>query len=829
MPDSPRHNLPVEPNRFIGRERDLDDLRDLIGETRVVTLCGVGGIGKTRLALRVAAGLVPSFPGGVWLVELARIGRPELVDHEIAQVLGVGEEPGTPLLDTVTARLRDQRCLLLLDNCEHLIDRSAHVVSALVSACPSLRVLATSREPLRIAGELVWRVPPLDLPGGSAGGGSAPDACAPDACAPDACPPDACAAESVRLFLDRAAAVGTKLGPESLPDVVRLCRALDGLPLALELAAARTSLLSPGRIAGRLDDRFLLLTTGGRTAPARQRTLLATVEWSYDLLSPGEQVLLRRLSVFAGDFDLELAERVCAAPPIAAGEILDLLAGLVDKSLVLCDEARSRYWLLETIKRYALERLDRAGERGALRERHLHVLCDLLEHHFAVEMTAPREPWERRLAAARASRRLMDDQRAALEWAAESGNVALGLRLCRTSTGLLPLGGNVREIVGWVERLLSLGTGDVPPEEVAHSLAYLAYGLEARDELSRSLELARRSLAGLGPDQVFPRCVMHSLIVVVLLRMGSMGSADEALHHAEEGLALATASGDTWNQAAGLAGLSAVALTRRRLREAQRLGEEALVRAREHGHRWIMARTAVQLGCVAEARGDLVTAKEQYEQAVPWLRELACHLELARCLARIGRVAAMLHEFGLARERLAASLDLSRAAGQRQGVARCLVGLSVLAECEGDLEGAVLAAAAAAALREEIGQHFATLRIDELLGRARTKLGEGRTAALWSRGRTMSPDDAARHVLDGRPAPPAPAAAEPVRRSLLTARELEIAGLLTRGLSNRAIAEELVISPATVARHIANIMEKLGYTSRAQIAVWAAERPRSAT
>ncbi|MEV4470976.1 LuxR C-terminal-related transcriptional regulator [Nonomuraea sp. NPDC049504] len=803
MPDSPQHNLPVEPNRFVGRERDLDDLRELIGETRVVTLCGVGGIGKTRLALRVAAGLVPSFPGGVWLVELARIARPELVEREIAQVLGVAEEQGAPLLDTVTARLRDQRCLLLLDNCEHLVDRSAQVAAALVSACPSLRVLATSREPLRIASELIWRVPPLDVP---------------EEATADA--------ESVRLFLDRAAAAGTRLGPESLPDVVRLCRALDGLPLAIELAAARTTVLSPARIAGRLDDRFSLLTTGGRTAPARQRTLLATVEWSYDLLSPGEQVLLRRLSVFAGDFDLELAERVCAAPPIAADEILDLLGGLVDKSLVLCDGARGRYWMLETIKRYALERLDRAGERGALRERHLHVLCDLMERHFAVEMVEPRQPWSRRLAAARASRGLMDDQRLALDWAAESGNVVMGLRLCRTSTGLLPLGGNVTEIVGWVERLLSLDPGDVPAEEVAHSQAYLAYGLEARDELSRSLEMAGRSLAGLPPDQVFPRCVMHSLMVVVLLRMGR---AEAALHHAEEGLALAIRSGDTWNQAAGLAGLSAVALVRGRLREAQRLGEDALARAREHGHRWIMARTAAQLGSVAEARGDLVTAKKQYERAVPWLRELGGDLELARCLARIGRVAALLHEFGVARERLAASLALGRATGQRQGVARCLVGLSVLAECEGDLEGAVLAAAAAAVLRESIGQHAATRRIEELLGRARTKLGEGRTTALWSRGRATRPYDAARHVLEGaRPPAAAPAPAEPVRRSLLTARELEIAGLLTRGLSNRAIAEELVISPATVARHIANIMEKLGYTSRAQIAVWAAEQPRSA-
>jgi predicted ATPase/DNA-binding CsgD family transcriptional regulator len=832
MPQPPRHNLPAEPNRFVGRERDVDELCELLADARAVTLCGVGGIGKTRLALRVAARLVPAYPAGVWLIELARIGHPHEVEREVARVLGVREEAGRRLLDTLASRIGETRCLLLLDNCEHVVDRCAEVSARLVASCPRLRILATSREPLRIAGELIWRVPPLDLPRldqpfglsrlDQPFGLSRPDQ--PFGLSR----PDQPLADSVRLFLDRAAAVGTRLGEESLADTARLCRALDGLPLALELAAARTSLLSPGQIADRIDDRFTLLTTGGRTAPARQRTLLAAVEWSYDLLSAREQVLLRRLSVFAGTFDLDLAEQVCAGPPIAESEMVELLGGLVDKSLVQCEEHRGRYRLLETIRHYAGERLARAGERQAVRDRHLAVLCELQERHFTAEMAEPRLPWPRRLAALRAGRVLLDDLRAALGWAVESGDVRLGLRLCFHSTGLLPVSG-LTEIVGWAERLLALDLAEVPALEIAQAKAYLAYGLEARDELDRSLRLADDSMAELAETGPFAMGVMHSLCVMVLLRLGR---PEEAQQHAERGLALATAADDPWNQAAGLAGLSAVALVRGRLREAQRHGEQALERAREHGHRWIMARAATQLGAVAEARGDLVAALDHYERAVPWLLELESEVELARCLARGGRVAALLHEFPAARERLSSSLSLSRHAGQRQGVARCLAGLSVLAESEGDVEGAVLATAAAVALREAIGQRPASSRVDDLLARARAKLGEGRTAAIWSRGRAMSPDDAARRVLEGAQAaaPPSladPVVVEPARRSPLTAREREIAALLTRGLSNRAIAEELVISPATVARHIANIMDKLGHTSRAQIAVWAAEHLRA--
>ena len=375
----------------------------------------------------------------------------------IARALGVREEPAP-----AAARrrwwpgLRGAALLLLLDNCEHLVDACAALVDALLRACPALRILATSREPLRIAGELVWRVPPLDLPEGGR------------------------SRRGVRtILLERATAAGTRLGQESLPDVVRLCRALDGLLLALELAAARTSLLSPAQIADRIDDRFSLLTTGERTAPARQRTLLAAVQWSHDLLSAKEQVLLRRLSVFAGPFDLGLAEQVCAVPPIAEPEIVDLLGGLVDKSLVLDDERRGHYPLLETIRRYAAERLVEAAEREAVRERHLSVLCELQERHFAVEVAEAGLPWPHRLAALIRSRSLLDDLRAALDWAVESGNVPLGLRLCFNSTSLLPVSGNPMEIVGCLERLLSRDLTRVSEEQLAQASGCLAYGLEA--------------------------------------------------------------------------------------------------------------------------------------------------------------------------------------------------------------------------------------------------------------------------------------------------------------------------------------------------------------
>ncbi|MFI6323835.1 ATP-binding protein [Nonomuraea sp. NPDC050556] len=787
------HNLPAEPNRFIGRARDIDELRGLFDEDRIVTLAGVGGIGKTRLATRVAAESVPDFAGGVWLVELARINRPDLIAQEIAATLGVREDGGRPLMDSVVVRLRGARTLLVIDNCEHLIEACADVVGSLAASCPELRFLVTSREPLHIRGELLWRVPPLGA-----------------------------ATEAVQLFVDRAQAAGSRLDPvgETMADVAELCRALDGLPLAIELAAARTTVLSPRQIIDRLGDRFRLLTTGDRDAPDRQRTLLATVEWSHSMLSERERVLLRRLSVFAGPFDLALAEEVCADRFLPEYEVLDLLGGLVDKSLVLSEGNPSRYRLLETIKEYAAERLRSEAEDRRLRDRHLLVLTERAVSDFEAGMAAPKATWQQRRAALHRSLGLLDDHRAALDWAIESGQAESGMRLCCHAGAFWVVNGTVGEAKRPMESLLALDPTGIDPLDLLLARGYYGQVLAEGDQVNDALEILPGVVEGLGAMPYnFAGGIAHSALVLALFRTGRF---DEVSPHLTQQLAMSKENDDPLNEALALFGLSALAMMTGRLREAQRHAEQALEVTEASGHQWGVARALVQLGEVAAKRGDLAAAREHYEAAIPVLQEIDNRMDLARCLDRIGKAAAAQREFGVARTRLAESLELSRRNGQLSGIARALGGMAVLAEAEGNLEGAVLAAAAATAIRESIGQHFTAVKIDELLARARVTLGEGRTGSLWARGGRMSPEEVSRNVLQEEREERGPAV-QGTSGSLLTAREQEIAGLLTKGLSNRAIADELVISPATVARHIANIMDKLGHTSRAQIAVWASD------
>jgi predicted ATPase len=348
--------LPASTSSFVGREHELGELRALLARTRLLTLAGTGGAGKTRLALELVRGAETSYASGAAFVELAAIADPVLVVGAAAGALDVRALPGRALVDAVVDFLAPRSHLLVLDNCEHVLDASAQLVDALLRGAPQLSVVATSREPLRVPGEVVFRVPSLAIPD-------------PEQPIEHA---DLLHYESVRLFVERAAAAapGFTLDSANAPDVARICFRLDGLPLALELAAGRLGALAPATIAERLDGRFRLLGSGSRAAPTRQQTLAATLQWSHDLLEPDERILFRRLAVFAGTFDLAAVEAVCAEDGLVEGEVADVLARLVEKSLVTTADGGGdrRYRLLETVRLYAHERLDEAGENSALIE-----------------------------------------------------------------------------------------------------------------------------------------------------------------------------------------------------------------------------------------------------------------------------------------------------------------------------------------------------------------------------------------------------------------------------------------------------------------------------
>jgi predicted ATPase/DNA-binding CsgD family transcriptional regulator len=809
-------NLPAEPNSFVGRERDLAELARLLGDVRALTLCGPGGIGKTRLALRLACDVVPGFPDGAWLVELADTVDPSLVTGRVAAALGVREEPDRPLAETLAVALRPRLLLLILDTCEHVVDACAALVQQLLAGCPGMRVIATSREPLRVRGETVWRVPPLELPA-----------------AGDLTPGELAAHEAVRLFADRAAAVrpGFTLDADNAPAVVRLCRTLDGMPLAIELAAARVGALSVEQIAARLGDRFQLLASGDRTAPARQQTLRAAVDWSYGLLTEPEQVLLRRLAVFAG-WNLDMAERVCADEAIPAEQVLDVLAALIDKSLVTLDgelEGDARYRLLDTIREYAAGRLDASGEGPAIRLRHCGYLLQLLEDIVSVAFVRGDPPWPVRVALYRRALAERANYRAALVTCLSRGDTEKGLRLCSGLRSVWVSYGDTTEGANWLDRFLD-GEGDVPPMVRARALmarAELALeqqDYQAADRYAQSgLELCQASGGG--------GAVALRVLAVVSLRAGRH---EDALATTEAAAEAARRDRDDWEEGLALTVKATIMAHQGRPDEAQQAFSEALGVLRDNNG-WGVAQALYGFGGLARARGDHAAALRHFRDALALYREIDARPEIARCLLSIGWVALAQRDLQLARSSLTESLQLSLATGQRLPVARGLEAAAVLAAAGGDPVTAVQLHGAALALREAAGHPppaRAGPQLDSLLGAAGGQLDQAAVSALIAHGSGLSAHEAVRLAVGAGPADAAAAGPVPAQRepagpgtaAPLTARELQIARLIARGLSNRAIADELVISPATVARHVANIFSKLGFSSRAQLAAWAAQR-----
>jgi len=827
--DEIRAHLPEEPNTFIGRERELVELRQLLHRTRALTLSGPGGIGKTRLALRLLASAAAEFPDGVWFVELADLRQPDLVVSRIAAVIGITEEAGRPLLETLGDALRPRRMLLALDNCEHLLDACAQVCRHVLASAPGLRLLNTSREPLSVAAETIWRVPPLSV--------------APAGADPAAAAPGAERYEAVRLFADRAGASkpGFTVGPDNVAAITAICRALDGMPLAIELAAARVRALSVEQIVARLDDRFGLLTAGDRSAAPRQRTLRAAIEWSYELLTDPERALFRRLSIFSG-WSLEMAEQVCADEEIPAAEVLGLTAALVDKSLVVLDPellGQARYRMLDTIREYAALRLAQADEAATFRSGFRDYAIRTSEHNLALGMARIEASWPDRVDVFRRYDVDAGNVIQILNWCLEQGDAEAGMRICAAVSPCWIVWGTFGEGGEWLRSFLALDMTGVPARvQGAATVVRGQLTLSSDPAAAWALGTEGLKLCREADDRYWVAVGLNLLAEIAL----HTGRIDEAAVSADEALAIAQAAGDGWNEGYALGTRAAIAARRGMLREAEQQATASVAVMRRIDQQWGAARALLGLGDLARFRNHPGEAHGWYVEALAILREIGARPEIARCLAGLGRVAMDLGAIEQARRHLTRSLRLSHATGSRIGVARGLEAFAALTGHEGRSELAVQLAAAAAALREAAGlPPLSGARVEAYLAQAR-RLGDATVARLWASGQALTSEAAVALALDA----PAPSAAMPSGKgpagenpaltvvgryrvaaappSSLTQREYEIAELVAGGLSNKAIAAELSISHTTAARHVANIMNKLGFNSRSQIAAWVADR-----
>jgi predicted ATPase/class 3 adenylate cyclase len=662
--DTRPHNLPLQLTRFVGRAREMEEVRSTVRSSRLVTLTGTGGSGKTRLALRVAADLLEEHPDGTWFVELAGTADPALVPRVVSSTIGIREQHGRPILDTLVHHLATKAALLVLDNCEHLLDACAALADRLLRTCARLTVLATSREPLGIVGEAVRRVPPLSVPAADL--------------APRA---DAVASfEAVQLFVDRAVAAEPRfsLTDANAAAVVAICRRLEGIPLALELAAARLQALTIEQLRDRLEDRFRLLTGGSRTALPRQQTLRAAVDWSHDLLTEPERILLRRLSVFAGGFSLDAAEQVCGDRQVAPEDVLDLLTRLVSRSLALLETgpAGGRYRLLETIREYALGKLRAAGEEPELRRRHLQCCIGFAEPAVPALCGPDQQAWLDRLQAE------LDNFRAAFGWSLRQQAPGPALRLASALLEFWVVRADWSEGLEWVERALGL-PGEVDP-------AIRMKALRAAAELADVLSDYARSTAYYEESLGIARALGDQRAIAVALdglaheaqRVGRIADARPLI---EESVALLRGVGDEPSIARSLGGLAWLAGN---YTKARALWNENLAIRRRLGNRESVGWSVIQVGHAAQGEGDYAAARAAYEESLSIGRDLRYKRMIARSLTQLAEVALCEGKAAAARGLFEETLPIWEEIGHKSGLLDSLRGLGDVARQGGDLQGA---------------------------------------------------------------------------------------------------------------------------------------------
>ena len=786
----PAPAFPAETTTFVGREAELDTIGELLRLSRLATLTGPGGSGKSRLALRAGAQASGRYPGGVWLVELARVGRPSLVVPAAALALSAPEEAGRTLLDSITARLRNAEALLIVDNCEHVIDAAADMIAALLHACPRLRILATSQTRLDVPGEASWPVPPLTVPG--------PDA--RDVAA-------AAEAESVRLFCDRAALArpGFALTAGNAAAVSEVCRQLDGIPLAIELAAARLSALTVEQLSDRLGDRFRLLTGGSRAALPRHRTLAAAIEWSHDLLNETEQVCLRRLAVFAGGCTIDAAETVCPDEKLPPGAIFDTVTALIDRSLLTTEERSGsmRYGMLESIREYALGRLTAAEESAVLRSRHL---AWVLEFTGKADLTGPDQAaWLDMLEDER------ENLRAGLEWSLAppdrnpERDPGRALALAGAVAPFLVVRGPV--VLGRIaldaalaaagpsadKRLRAIaldGAGQLAAIQADHDAqrAYQQESLEIWRELGDEVRVAS-CLSDLGKEAYlrgeyadaqlkFAEALELSeraadaeqnpgVVVRLVAAMGQalsglgalafhQGHLDEATEYYEKSMSRFHDIGDLRRRTLVLGNLGVVAIDNGDLDLAERRLTEHLDNARRLGDHKLQGGALTNLGLVAYRAGDLDQAARLQQQALDLVERVGDRRIQVVALGNLGLIAAGRRDYAAAAGFFLRSLDLAESFGERRSVAEILGELAAVESAAGNPGRAATLLGASQSIREDIGAPVPEpdlARIGEARAAAALALGDDAFTAAHQAGQRMSVEDAVAFARGG-PWPP---------------------------------------------------------------------------
>ena len=719
----PARSLPLLLNSLVGREHELASIRRLLQTSRLVTLTGTGGIGKTRLVLEVTRASADAV-----FVDLAPLTDGGLVMAAVAAALGVREQPNASLHDLLCTRLAEGNPLLVLDNCEHLVQACAELAESLLRSCPELRILATSRERLGVPGERNWPVPPLAVP----------DEQLPAARLPEC--------ETVRLFLERATAMCPEFAhtPRNSGSIASLCRRLDGIPLAIELAAARVNVLSVEQIAVRLDDAVRLLAGGSRTSPARHQTLQATFEWSHDLLSEPERLLLARVSVFAGGWTLEAAEAVCGSVPLEREDILDLLGQLVDKSLVLVEAGDGdvrRYRLLEPLRQFAAERLAERGATADLRQRHAHWVSALVEG-AARSYHGPNEP-----AALDRLEREHANIQAGFDWLLDGqAQVDEAARLAGGLWWFWTLRDNWLEARSRLKRLLDASPRPGPSSQptvlwIAGSMAWHQGDLAAAREWIDACLTATRQQAQPG---LFARAVAVSGHLAAA--RGEYATARGAF---EEGLQSSRVAGDRWAEARNLDGLATLALEKGDFGTAEDLLGKSLDLARAIDDTWSLAAVLNTLGDVARSQADYARARRLYEESLARFEDLGTALG-ASVLHNLGYVAIQEHEHDRAAELFGESLRMYRASGEQRGMVECLVGFACLAAADGESERAARLFAAAEATFTAIGAQLSpSNRADRArwLVAARAGLSGAAFAAASAAGSSVSLDEAIREAV----------------------------------------------------------------------------------